>query len=147
MVSYWAMAWRRRILLLLLVFQGLSGCLGGARLVADPSGASIDLPVELLAGSAFSNYLVPGLVLFIALGIGPWVAAYGVWRRRPWGWKSSFVVGVALIIWLAIQIRIIGYHSNPPLQLTYGLLACAIVVLAVLRGRDPGSGQLLNRFS
>lgn len=134
------MVWRRRILLFLLIFQALSGCLGGARLVVDPSGASIDLPVELLAGSAFSNYLVPGLVLLIVLGIGPWVAAYGVWRRNPWGWKSSFVVGAALIIWLAIQIRIIGYHSDPPLQLAYGLLACAIAVLAVLCRRDRGAG-------
>ena len=140
MISYWAMVWRRRILFFLLVFQGLSGCLGGVRLVADPSGTGIDLPVELLAGSAFSNYLVPGLVLLIVLGIGPWVAAYGVWRRSPWGWTSSFVVGAALIIWLAIQIRIIGYHSDPPLQLTYGLLACAIAALAVLSRRDRGAG-------
>ena len=140
MVSCRTMVWRRRILVVLLVFQGLSGCLGGARLVADPSGASIDLPLELLAGSAFSNYLLPGLILLIVLGIGPCVAAYGVWRRRPWGWTASFVVGAALIIWLAIQIRIIGYHSDPPLQLTYGLLACAIAVLAVLRGRDRGVG-------
>lgn len=140
MVSSWVMVWRRRILFFLLVFQGLSGCLGGVRLVADPLGASIDLPVELLTGSAFSNYLVPGLVLLIVLGIGPWVAAYGVWRRRPWGWMSSFVVGAALIIWLAIQIRIIGYHSDPPLQLTYGVIACAIAVLALLCGRDRGYG-------
>jgi hypothetical protein len=49
-------------------------------------------------------------------------------------------VGAALIIWLAIQIRIIGYHSDPPLQLIYGLLACAIAVLAVLSGRDRGVG-------
>ena len=140
MVSSWAMVWRRRILVFLLVFQGLSGCLGGARLVADPSGASIDLPVEWLAGSAFSNYFVPGLVLLIVLGLGPWVAAYGVWRRRPWGWTSSFVVGAALIVWLAIQIRIIGYHPDPPLQLAYALLACAITVLAILSGRDRGAG-------
>jgi hypothetical protein len=140
MLSYCAMVWWRRILLFLLVFQGLSGCLGGARLVADPSGASINLPVELLEGSAFSNYLVPGLVLLVVLGIGPWVAAYGVWRRRPWGWASSFFVGAALIIWLTIQIRIIGYHSDPPLQLAYALLACAIAVLAVLGGRDPRDG-------
>ena len=76
----------------------------------------------------------------IVLGIGPLVAAYGVWRRRAWGRKSSFVVGAALIIWLAIQIRIIGYRSDPPLQLTYGLLACAIAVLAVLSSRDREAG-------
>ena len=140
MVSYWAMVWRRRILFFLLVFQGLSGCLGGVRLLADPAGASIDLPVELLAGSAFSNYFAPGLVLVLVLGLGAWVAAYGVWRRRPWGWTSSFVVGAALIVWLAIQIRIIGYHPDPPLQFAYALLACAITVLAILSGRDRGAG-------
>ena len=137
MVSSRAMVWRRRILLLLLVFQGLSGCLGGARLVADPSGASIDLPLDLIADSVFPSYLVPGLVLLIVLGVGPLVAAWGVFRRTPWGWTASFVVGAALMIWLAIQIRIIGYHPDPPLQLTYALVGCAIAVLAVLSGRDP----------
>ena len=56
------------------------------------------------------------------------------------GWTSSFVVGAALIVWLAIQIRIIGYHPDPPLQLAYALLACAITVLAILSGRDRGAG-------
>ena len=79
-------------------------------------------------------------MLLIVLGIGPLVAAYGVWRRRAWGRKSSFVLGAALIIWLAIQIRIIGYHWDPPLQLAYGLLACAIAVRAFLSGRDQGVG-------
>ena len=138
------MVWRRRILFFLLVFQGLSGCLGGVRLVADPSGASIELPLEWLRKSVFPSYLVPGLLLLIVLGVGPLVAAYGVWRRRPWGWSSSFVVGAALIVWLAIQIRIIGYHSDPPLQLGYALVACAIAVLAVLSGRDRGAGARID---
>jgi FtsH-binding integral membrane protein len=130
------MIWIRRLLLLLLLFQGATGILGGVRLVADPSGEGVGLSLDLLEGSAFSDYLVPGLVLFIVLGVGPLLAAYGVWRRHQWGWTSSFVVGAALIIWLAIQVRIIGYHSEPPLQLVYAVVASAIAVLAVLSGRQ-----------
>ncbi len=84
----------------------------------------------------FSSYLVPGVVLLVVLGVGPLLAAYGVWRRRSWGWTASFLVGAALIIWLSIQIRIIGYHAEPPLQLIYALVGSAIAVLSVLSGRE-----------
>ena len=102
---------------------------------APATGHHLAMVIGMLLG------MEAGMILGEAvLGLAPWVAAYGVWRRRPWGWTSSFVVGAALIVWLATQIRIIGYHPDPPLQLTYGLLACAIAVLAVLRGRERGVG-------
>jgi len=57
------------ILLILLAFQALSGLFGGAALVLDPSGSSIRLPLSLLEGSPFGNFLIPGIILFLVLGI------------------------------------------------------------------------------
>lgn len=63
------------------------------------------------------------------------VSSYSmIWRLR------ILLFLAALIIWLAIQIRIIDYHSDPPLQLAYALLGCAIAVLCVLSGRDRQAG-------
>lgn len=112
-------------------FQGLSGVAGGFGLVVDPRGA-MGIPLEWLAGSPFADYLIPGIVLLMALGIAPLAVAYGLMRGRVWSWAGSLLVGVALSVWLGVEIAIIGYHANPPLQLVYGLVAVVIVVLGLL---------------
>lgn len=61
-----------------LVFQGLSGLYGGGALVWDPSGALLQMPLDLLEGSPFTTYRIPGLILFAVLGIGPLVVAVGL---------------------------------------------------------------------
>ena len=61
-----------------IVFQGLSGLLGGIRLVLDPTGESIQIPLSWLAGSPFDDYLIPGLILFFVLGIFPLVVFFNM---------------------------------------------------------------------
>ncbi|NIP56683.1 MAG: hypothetical protein GWM92_01080 [Gemmatimonadetes bacterium] len=120
----------------------MSGLGGGIGLVADPTGAFVGLPSGWLRGSPFEDYLVPGLVLLTVLGIAPLIVAWGLWTGRAWSWAAAFVVGVALLGWLAVQIAVIGYQADPPLPLAYALLGALIVVLALrssvreaLRGR------------
>ena len=59
------------LLVALMVLQGLSGGIGGAALVADPSGGLLRMPLTLLEGSPFTSFLVPGLVLLTLLGVLP----------------------------------------------------------------------------
>ena len=114
------------------LFQGLSGIFGGAALVIDPSGAIISLPHALIADTVFGSYLVPGIVLLFALGVAPLAVAYGLWRARFWAWWGTLYVGVALIVWLAVELLVIGYLSEPPLQAIYGVLGVLIVLVALL---------------
>jgi hypothetical protein len=118
-----------------LLFQGLSGVAGGVGLVGDPSGASLGIPVRWLQGSPFADYMLPGLVLWIVLGVAPLVVAAGVWRRRAWGAGAAGLLGGALLVWIAVQIALIGYHPWPPLQLLYGGVGVALVGLASRVGR------------
>lgn len=120
----------RYLLLLLLFFQGVSGIFGGAALVLDPTGGYLGLPLFFLEGTQFNSYLYPGLILLTVLGIFPTVVFVGLWKRRPWSGKGSLLVGVALIIWIAVEIMMIGYHSNPPLQLIYGMTGILITFIA-----------------
>jgi hypothetical protein len=69
-------------LLVPLLFQGVSGVVGGIGLVIDPSGASLGLPLAWIEDSPFRTYLVPGFILLTALGVVPLIVAYGLWRRR-----------------------------------------------------------------
>lgn len=119
-------------LTLLLGLQGLSGLVGGLGLVLDPSGRSLRIPLAWLEGSPFSDYLVPGVILFVVLGVVPMFVAYGLWSARPWAWTGSALVGAALVVWLIVEIAVIGYRADPPLQLAYGVLAVLILAITAL---------------
>jgi hypothetical protein len=104
---------------------------GGLVLLIAPRGEIMPLPLSALAGSPFETYLVPGLILFGVLGLGPLVAAALAWPRHPLAPMAAFVVGVGLLIWVAVEVAIIGYSNEPPLQAMYAILGVAIVLVAV----------------
>src|SRR6056297_1716236 len=119
-------------LMILMLFQGLSGLFGGIALVIDPSGELLQMPLSMLTGSPFNTFLIPGIILLIILGIFPMVIFYGLWKRTNWAWSGALMVSAALIIWIGVEIWMIGYHSEPPLQLIYGLLGLILLVLVML---------------
>jgi hypothetical protein len=121
-------------LIFLLYFQGFSGITGGILLIIDPSGALLNLPLSWLSGSPFTNFLVPGYMLFLLLGFGTTLVASGVVMRKAWAWTGSVLTGIALIIWILTEIMIIGYHPQPPLQLIYGLTGILILSLSLSSG-------------
>lgn len=97
--------WQRSILLLVLAYEAL-GCLaGGAMLVAAPDGRLMKMPVDLMHG-VFSDFLIPGLILF-GLGTLNTVAFFAVFyrRKRDWIWTGVAVGG--LIIWFWVEVIII----------------------------------------
>jgi len=72
------------------------------------------------------------------------------WRRHPLAPFLAFAVGGALLVWLAVEIAIVGYSNDPPLQPFY--LGLGGVILLVGAGwlrqtdirfvrRSPGGGR------
>ncbi len=104
---------------------------GGLVLVVAPRGEIMPLPLSALAGSPFDTYLVPGLILFTVLGIGPLFAAALAWRGHPLAPFAGFVVGTALLTWIGVEIAIIGYSNEPPLQAIYLVIGIAITAAAL----------------
>jgi hypothetical protein len=104
---------------------------GGLVLIVAPRGEIMPLPLAALAGSPFETYLGPGLILFTVLGIGPLVAARLAWTRHPLAPVAAFVVGAALLIWVVVEIAIIGYSNEPPLQMIYLVLGAVIAAVAL----------------
>jgi hypothetical protein len=108
------------------VFLSVGALGGGVALMLGPRGEIIPLPVSALQGSPFETYFAPGLILFCVLGLAPLAAALFAWRRHPRAPIATLGVGVALLIWMAVEIAIVGYNNNPPLQPFYVLLGAAI---------------------
>ena len=115
---------------------------GGLILMLAPRGEILPLPLSALAGSPFDTYFVPGLILFGVIGLGPLVAARLAWLRHPLAPTGAFIVGAGLLIWVAVEVAIIGYSNEPPLQAIYGLLGVAIVLVAIRWLLDVGLSQL-----
>lgn len=113
------------------VFLSVGAIGGGIALMLGPRGEILPLPLTPLQGSPFETYFVPGLILFAVLGLGPLVAARLVWIRHPLAPIAAVVIGVALLIWVAVEIAIIGYSNEPPLQPFYLLLGAAITIVGL----------------
>jgi hypothetical protein len=126
----------------LVFFQAVSGLLGGLLMILDPSGGILKLPPELLQGTPFGNYLIPGLVLFLLLGIYPMLVFFAlirdpdrrifqkinIWKRYMSGWTAAVYTGVMLVGWIIIQLLLIGYQSY--LQPAYLIIGIAILILS-----------------
>lgn len=132
------------LLLCVLVFQGISATPPGLLLMLDPTGGLMKMPLSMLHGSPFHDFLVPGLILCVVLGLGALLVAAGlfflpVWswteRLNPlkgmhWSWMAAVTFGVALMIWITVQVAMIGGGSW--LQLLYFGVGLAILVLSLV---------------
>jgi len=109
----------------LLTLNGISGLAGGYGLLSDVSGKAVGMSTELLKDSPFLNFLIPGLALFILIGLFSLIAAYMVLRQSKAAPAFCIIEGLMLITWLIVQILSIQqFHI---LQAIYACIAIALV--------------------
>jgi len=70
-----------------------------------------EVPTDLLKNSPFDTYFIPSLILFLFIGGSSFCASIAVFKRMVIARKLAFISGSILLIWLAVQIAIIGYIS------------------------------------
>jgi len=122
-------------------FVGLGAVVGGMLFVLFPSGRVLKMPLSLLEGSPFSNFFIPGVILFLINGIGQLWAGMLSFKRHPWSGHAGAVFGMGLIIWIFVQVSLIG--GGHWLQYIYFFLGVIETVLAFLmRERLTECGQL-----
>ena len=133
-----------KLLIVLHVLLGIGAVGGGAALIINPTGKMIGMPNSMLASSPFSSFLIPAIILFLVLGIGPLTVAHGLARKSDWSitnrlnifkglhwsWAYSLYTGFALIIWIALEVYFIQAVAGIHLfYIFYGLAIQAITVL------------------
>ena len=135
----------RNIHLILLAFLGLSAIGGGGALIISPSGKLLGgLPLSILQHSPFVNFLIPGIILFVVLGLfptllifallkkiaSPFAEHFNFFKDMHWAWSFSIYIAFALIIW--IQVETIYIQGVGWLQTFYMLFAIPLIFVALL---------------
>lgn len=115
---------------ILQIFVGIGAIPAGMMFILQPDGAGI-VPVDALAGSPFPNFLVPGIFLLLVNGIGSLTGAYLTFRRHPLAGWAGMGLGLFLVLWIVIQVSILGW---PPhwLQILYFILGAVELGLGKL---------------
>jgi hypothetical protein len=66
----------------LLLFLGISAIGGGGALIISPSGRLLGgLLLSILKNSPFTDFLIPGIILFFVLGIFPIVTIWALIKK------------------------------------------------------------------
>jgi len=131
-------------LLVLLLFVGIGGVYGGTVLIADPTGEILQLDINFINTTSFKNYLLPGIILLIFNGLIPlftfysllrqpgwnWPETMNIYKDHSWEWTFSLYSGIILVIWIYIQMLIIGYIGT--IQSVFGLLGTFITILTLV---------------
>jgi hypothetical protein len=134
------------ILIVAVAIEAISAIYGGVSLMNDPSGDSIQLPIIMLEGTIFSSYLVPGIILFLLLGFFPlflifplifkpdWPIINGlnIYKSYHWAWTYTLYSSIMLIIWINVQMIILGTGSL--IQGYFGLFGVFMLIITLTPG-------------
>jgi hypothetical protein len=135
----------RNLLISLLLFLGIGALAGGTLLILSPSGKWLgNLPISILDRSPFSNFLVPGMILFSVIGLAPCLTSIALLKKTSspladrfnlfsdmhWSWSFSIYIAFALMIWIQVETFIV--QSVGWLQTFYMLYSIPILLVALL---------------
>jgi hypothetical protein len=97
-----------RVAVVLEILLGLGALFGGGLLVLAPDGHLLRMPIQMLAGTPFRSFLVPGIILFSLVGIAPLLAAAMAVRRMALAPVAAVAVGLTLIGWITVEMVILA---------------------------------------
>ena len=124
-----------RFLCVLHAFVGVGAMFGGFAAITNPqnpAGATVDL----LKNSPFSNFLIPGILLFTVIGLGNVITAFLFrFKLRFQGYISS-IFSWALVIWIVVQCIMI--NSVHFLHIIYFIIGVIEAILSMIILFDQG---------
>ena len=132
MLTNWA---DRSALIVLDAFVGVTAIIGGLALLLG----WVQPPLDLLRGSPFPNYVVPGLALLVVVGGSATVAVIALLAGQRFGIVASFAAGLFMMGFEIVETVVIGPASW--LQLFYFLIGLLTTVLAYRQWTPELKGQ------
>ena len=91
-----------RLLCFFHVFVGIGAMGGGMMAILNPGGPG-GMPTDALQNSPFSDYLIPGIILFTVIGLGNVLCALTMLFKSKYQGYISSIFSWALVIWIIVQ--------------------------------------------
>jgi hypothetical protein len=117
------------ILIVLTGFLGIGAILGGIALMTSFYAP----PLEMLTGSIFPSFFLPGLALTALVGGSGLAAMILLIRKHPFGVLIALTAGIIIMFFEFIEVLVIGMQAGPSqfMQVFYFMLGTLICVFAV----------------
>jgi hypothetical protein len=120
-------SWRRVTAGLEIVIAASAGY-GGVGLIA---GNAIGMPDDWLAGTSFTSWTLPGVLLLLVVAVPMTIAAALELRRSPWAAVASANAGAAQVGWIAGELLVMQrYNVLQPVMMMLGLAVLLIAIAA-----------------
>src|SRR5512136_5953 len=136
------------VLIALGILLAFLGFFSGMSFLTDPSGGSHGMDTTILEGTPIGDFTLVGLFFVIAYGILPVLSIYGLWKLprwrwtdainkwtgQNWAWTVTAAIGVILIVWIIVEVALIGSPDGFPrfLQIMMALFGIVMLGLAML---------------
>jgi hypothetical protein len=134
------------LLFALHAFVGIGGMAGGMAAITNPQ-APLGAPVELLKNSPFSNFLIPGIILFTIIGVGNVISALTIHFKSTYQAYVSSVFSSALVIWIVVQcIMLNAVAFLHVLFFIIGLVQVVLSGIIIFKQRLFPSNLILNFY-
>jgi hypothetical protein len=124
----------RTISIILLITVGINAIAAGYSFIIDPSGNGLGMNTQLLVRSPFYDFLVPGIILFIANGVfSVLTAIVGLAKLRFYSY-AVILQGSILLGWIAIQLLMLRFFHV--LHLVCGVTGVLLIISGMILSRN-----------
>ncbi|MEO8512522.1 MAG: hypothetical protein ABI543_03075 [Ignavibacteria bacterium] len=121
----------RIIVIVLLYINGITAIGGGLILIIEPKGSILQLSVNLLNGSPFQNYLIPGIILFFFNGMLSLLTLFYTVKKKTFYPYMIIMQGMVLFTWLSTQIILLKYFFAS-LHITYFSISLILITFGII---------------
>jgi len=124
----------KTILFILVAFLALSTIVAALLLMSVPDGSLLSLTTDVLKGSVFKDFVLPGLLLMIFVGIINLLALFYNLINHKLKYNLSIAGGAMILVWMVIQYSVIQQAFW--LDLVYVLVGLSVIFISLqLKGK------------
>lgn len=118
----------RKTALVLLFIVSMNALAAGFSFMVTPTGADIGISTDYLKPSApFSNFFIPGIVLFVVIGVFSCLVGIGTLLKVTHYPLLVMMQGSLLMGWIAVPLTMVtAYHT---LHLIIAIIGAVLLVI------------------
>ena len=119
----------RIIAIVLMMATALNALAAGYSFMVDPSGAGLGMSTSFIQNSPFTDFFIPGIILFIFNGLtNIFTSIIAIRKGKDYSLLIS-LQGLILLGWIIIQLTMVEIFH--PLHLIMGIIGAFLIIIGV----------------